>query len=226
MDTLVQAVCSRSGHPLGGYLPEETDVTVTATREVPMSGTEGYLWVAGESCDAVVDAFRAGDLVTSLTRIECRGDRTLLRVELASDATGVCRAVANADGSIVRLRGTSERWTLLAGFPDRQAMWSFSRDCREKAIGLSIRRTYVPGVTEAANPVEEMSDRQITALELAFESGYFEVPRRGTLTDITPELGVSEQAASQRIRRGLRTLLAYSGLESEDAINRVETETP
>jgi predicted DNA binding protein len=48
---------------------------------------------------------------------------------------------------------------------------------------------------------------QRQALLLAAEYGYYDVPRNGTLTDIAGELDISEQAASQRLRRGTRALL-------------------
>jgi len=45
------------------------------------------------------------------------------------------------------------------------------------------------------------------ALVSAVERGYFEVPRGVTLGDIADDLGISQQAASERVRRGTNTVL-------------------
>jgi predicted DNA binding protein len=39
------------------------------------------------------------------------------------------------------------------------------------------------------------------------QRGYFEIPRRVTLTDLAEELGITRQATSERIRRGVNAVL-------------------
>jgi predicted DNA binding protein len=41
----------------------------------------------------------------------------------------------------------------------------------------------------------------------AHERGYFEVPRRATLSDLAREFGVTEQAISQRLRRAMNAVV-------------------
>lgn len=44
-------------------------------------------------------------------------------------------------------------------------------------------------------------------LTAAAERGYFDVPRRLTMTELAEELDISQQALSERLRRGHGTLI-------------------
>jgi predicted DNA binding protein len=55
---------------------------------------------------------------------------------------------------------------------------------------------------ERGPPRDRLTARQRETLRLAHERGYFEIPREVTLDDLADELGVSNQAVSERLRRG------------------------
>jgi hypothetical protein len=61
-------------------------------------------------------------------------------------------------------------------------------------------------------PVAEgsLTGAQREAIRVAADRGYFKVPREVSLKEIAEQLGVSEQAVSQRLRRGLGNLVAGS----------------
>jgi predicted DNA binding protein len=42
---------------------------------------------------------------------------------------------------------------------------------------------------------------------LAYERGFFDIPRRATAADLAAELDVSRQAVSERLRRGYAALV-------------------
>lgn len=48
---------------------------------------------------------------------------------------------------------------------------------------------------------------QREALVLAVERGYYDVPRRCTTAELAATLGISDQAVSERLRRGTATLV-------------------
>lgn len=49
---------------------------------------------------------------------------------------------------------------------------------------------------------------QDNGIKKAYDLGYFEVPRQITLAELSEELGISDQAINERMRRGLSTLVA------------------
>lgn len=60
--------------------------------------------------------------------------------------------------------------------------------------------------------VDEITDKQLEALELALDAGYYETPRQTDLGEIADELDISESAASQRLNAA-ETKLVKSFLE-------------
>lgn len=60
--------------------------------------------------------------------------------------------------------------------------------------------------------VDDITDKQLEALELALDAGYYETPRQTNLGEIADELGISESAASQRLNAA-ETKLVKSFLE-------------
>lgn len=51
-----------------------------------------------------------------------------------------------------------------------------------------------------------LTEKQEAVLVEAIEGGYFEIPRGSTLGDIADHLSISEQAASERLRRAMASL--------------------
>ncbi|MFB6140758.1 MAG: helix-turn-helix domain-containing protein [Halosimplex sp.] len=54
---------------------------------------------------------------------------------------------------------------------------------------------------------DEMGEEQLELLELAYERGFFELPRRASESDLADELGVSQSTVSERLRSAQQTLL-------------------
>lgn len=67
-------------------------------------------------------------------------------------------------------------------------------------IGLDIERVgEYDGMQAAFDP--ELTDRQFEAVAAAVETGYYAVPRQGTITEIGDELGCASGTASEHLRK-------------------------
>lgn len=79
---------------------------------------------------------------------------------------------------------------------------------------------YPDGDRQSRTAAFGLSHQQRDALILALERGYFDVPRGVTLTEIGDELGITQQATSERIRRAaqkvLRSVLLGSELDPDE----------
>lgn len=97
-------------------------------------------------------------------------------------------------------------------FPDRDALGAF-RDQIERTE-LSVQAIHQ---WESAPRADRygISDAQQEILHLASQRGYFDVPRQASLADLAEDLDVSSQAASERLRRGLDSLVERALLPSE-----------
>ena len=69
--------------------------------------------------------------------------------------------------------------------------------------------------SNVSSRADELSDTRHEALRIAFENGYYEVPREGTLTDIAEELDIPSSEVSERLRHGVRDVLRDSEIVDE-----------
>jgi len=116
------------------------------------------------------------------------------------DLGGVFHSATNADGA----------WYTKMNFPDRDAFRRYQSvaEAHGSALQPTIMRDekfFLP------DRVFGLTEKQRELLSEAVKAGYFEVPRRASLSDIADAVGISDQAASERLRRGMRTI-AESGV--------------
>lgn len=166
-----------------------------------------FVWAFDGDLDGFVAAATEDETVGEITLVEDAGDRRLYRVHV-SEATEMplyplddrlqasrLGVTSSADGIEARLR-----------FPDRESLSEYQPMVEQKGVDVTLRRVY--GESDAVFGGEYgLSAKQREALQAAVDAGYFEVPRRASLSDIADDLGVSTQAISERLRRGVTTLV-------------------
>ena len=108
-----------------------------------------------------------------------------------------------------RMYSTKENMKVRATFPDRQAIRSFQKYCEERDLEFQFGRLFQeePVSRQNSSPSGNLSSAQEEALSLAVELGYFDVPRQTDFEELGDKIGISNQAVSQRVRRGLKTIL-------------------
>lgn len=123
-------------------------------------------------------------------------------------------AAVEQAGSVVSGTTDGEQWVLRLRFPDRASFTAFTATCEEDAPGMSVLSVHERETAPAAEQYQ-LSTPQREVLTLAVERGYFEVPRQASLADLAADLGISSQAASERLRRGLDSLVERALLTPE-----------
>jgi predicted DNA binding protein len=106
-------------------------------------------------------------------------------------------------GATVRPAG----WNVRMRFPDREALSAYRACCRDRGIDFVLR-----SVREATDSTHTypygLTAPQYEILAAAIEEGYFEIPRETRMGDLATDLDISDQAASERLRRALSRLLS------------------
>jgi hypothetical protein len=128
--------------------------------------------------------------------------------------TQVYGAAIRAGGAFVSGHTGGRRWTLRYRFPDRESIAQFRAECDGLDIDFSVTSTCERDPPPCARTYG-LSEPQREILFLATRNGYFEVPRGASLADLADELGVSSQAASERLRRGLESMVDRALLDPE-----------
>ncbi|MGB9963428.1 helix-turn-helix domain-containing protein [Halobacterium sp. CBA1126] len=207
MGVIAEFTFRHPGLPLMPSL-EESGVHLDVEQAVAADPDEPvlFVWASGD-----VDAFEAAaeddPTVESVTLVEDADDRRLYRVAVSErtpvplypidDRMQASRldVSSSADGVEARLR-----------FPDRESLSAFRPRVEARGVDVNLRGVYSD--TESAFGDEYgLSAKQRDALVTAAAMGYYDVPRRASLSEVADELGVSSQAVSERLRRGVKTFV-------------------
>lgn len=176
-------------------------------RNVPDDGRpELLVWATTTDEEALEAAMEADPTLGEVRRTVPVGDRLLCQVSLSEAGTEADLYATLADtGSVVReARVTAEGWECHFAFADAAALDRFFESARERGIEYDVRQ--VDGAPEDGD--DALTDEQREALRVALRRGYFAIPRETTLAAVGEELGVSDSAASERLRRAVRALAA------------------
>ena len=196
------------------------DVRISLDQQaVASSGDVSWVvWAEGSNLAAFEEGLDADPTVADYAVIGGDRQRRLYHIRLSPSSqeqtASVCWTEAN--GQFLGATRHGDRWTVRLRFPDREAVQTFFECCADlDGVTASLKRLY--GTEEADNRPYGLSRRQIDALRIAFEAGYFDGPRSTTLNDLAAELGVSDNAVSERLRRGIQSVLAATLVESDES---------
>lgn len=201
----------RLQHPLlHETLRAVPDQEVTWVRNVQAEeGRTMLIWTTDYDVDEFEDALAADPTVR--LRKQIADDRQCLyQVEITDEGarTDLFPLLVDTASVVETATITADGWDCHFVFPDETALDEFFDTCRTRDIDFSIERIhrgYQLGTGET-----ELTADQREALLTAVEAGYFDIPREADLAAIGDELGISDTAAGNRIRRGIKTLLRQS----------------
>lgn len=192
--------------PLGRVLDGFPDVEIELERLVPLhEAIVPLFWVSDGDTEAIEAALREDPITQSVSQLTRADSRTLYEVEWSAEVNGLVQALLASDAQLLAAEGTATVWDFRIQFRTRNDMRRFRRTCEEEGISLTLRRLYNPALPDESG---DLSDEQYEALVTAFRAGYFDVPRGSKMNDLAAEFGVSDSAFSQRIRRGISSLIA------------------
>ena len=201
---------------LGKALQEVEGITVELEQMIPLGGaTIPYFWVIGEGRERFDAVLRNEPELTAFEVIDTVGDRKLYRAEWDSSIDSFVQTMVSFDAALQEASGNGESWSFQLRFADADRLSEFHGTCRERGINLVVESIYNP-VDSPSVEAREMTDAQRALVERAFEAGYFDIPRRITLAELADELGISDQAANERLRRGLSTLVEAAVVTDTD----------
>ena len=199
---------------LADTLTRKPDIHLQFQREVPLgNGIATRLRVTKVDSDDVETALSSDPDVTDVEIIEMVDDEALVRIRWQSVANELFDAILESDGTLISASGSGNRWSLRIQFPDSDRVSTFYDRCLEDEISIVLERMHNPGWPSFED--HSLTDEQWEALRAALELGYFEVPREVTLEELADKFGISDTAVSQRLRRGMATLVAESQDRSE-----------
>lgn len=186
----------------------ETAVVWEASHQGPEGQRQFVAWVESDDPDAFEEAVHHDPSVENPDILAETDGRRLYRVELTREGTmvDIMPLLVEVGGVQRKLVGTSDGWLNRTRFPDRHAFERVHQFCRDHDIDFTFHRIYQR--SERFGPdIPALSDAQRETLIEAVDSGYLDIPRQSSLEELGDRLGISESAASERFRRGVKALV-------------------
>ena len=188
------------------YAPDATVVYEELYRTA--DGVIFLFWAEGSDLAAFDAGLEADPTVTDVRQLADSRNRCLYRARFTDRGEQVATfpSWSELDISLLDARGMAEGWDVRMRLPDRDALDQYRALCETKGLQFSLQSIYEEH--EAASTADvQLSSAQRETLRTARDLGYFEIPRQATLAEVATHNGISSQAASARLRRGMATLI-------------------
>lgn len=216
MSVIVEFSIPAEDFVLGRALQRTSGLSVELEKMIPTGDAAiPYFWVLGEGraeFDAVLEEEAE---LSEFEIVDELDDRWLYRAEWDHSIDTFVQTMVAHDAVLQEAGGDAESWRFQLRFPDSHQLSEFHTDCREQDIRLTVESLYNP-IEPATVEMRDLTEGQRSLIERVYDEGYFEVPRKVTLVEIADELGISDQAVNERLRRGLSTLIEAT-LKSESS---------
>ena len=158
--------------------------------------------------------------IESAEIIDQDGENTLVRITWQTTPEGLMSLLQESRVTVFEGIRFSGRWEFTLRFPDHETLSTFHQRCLEAGFQIKLDRIQNPAYPRERSKRFGLTDAQQEALILAFDAGYFEIPRGMTLGTFAEQVGVSDTAISQRLRRGTATLVESTLIASDELEHR------
>jgi hypothetical protein len=182
------------------------------SREFPDAGFRVLAAVPGESAGFALVRVTARDADAVLSAME--GHDALTAVSVMARGDGVVTARVETDAPLLLL--AAKRSGLPIEMPldiedgvaevevtgEHERVAEMGRRLREVGLEFEVER-----VRQRVNPARLLTDRQQELLLAAVDLGYYDVPRRATLTEVADHVGIAKSTCSETLQRVQRTVI-------------------
>ncbi|MFD1599821.1 helix-turn-helix domain-containing protein [Halobellus rarus] len=202
--------------PLSAVFEQLTDVTIELDRIVPTGeAIIPYFWISADDTDKLTTDLSDDLGIDQVKVIDQVEKQMFVRIDWNLNHESILTAIVNTEITLLAGIGKEKQWTFEIRASEQQELSDFQTYCQDHNI--SIELTELHAVSSLRSDREyDLTDGQRKALVLAYSSGYFDSPRDATQADLADELGITRQAVSSRLQRGMRRLVASSLITPEE----------
>lgn len=191
---------------LGETLSTVPEVTVELDRLVAHNPDYimPFIFLVDTNQQAFDQALSDDSSVEDATVTDSFDSTNLYQIDWSDTVSDRLDVILDHEGVILEARGSGDGWRLRVRFGSRNHFAEFQRHFEQFGeVSLhEMTSPQTPGDIQYG-----VSDKQREALLAAFDHGYYDVPRSGSGTELAEQLGVSQQAISNRLRRGIYRLI-------------------
>lgn len=205
--SVIAEIQTEGDFALSELFHEFPDIRVQLESVVPVGDrTAPLIWIYTTDPESVEDNLREHRLIETITRLDTFEDRALYRIEWAEEPDSIFEEIKSQGAVLFDAVGVSESWTFELRFPSHDSLSNFHTNCKAAGLSISVNRIYRSSDSDSSARYG-MTEVQYDTLVQALTQGYFNIPREIETEELGGQLGISNQAITERIRRGLTNVL-------------------
>ncbi len=164
-----------------------------------------FVWAGTDDRQEVETAFEADESVRDFQLVGEFDTESLYRLEWVKDIELLTQILVEENGTVLTASGKGDTWYLKLLFSDHDAVTRTYEYCRRRGVELDLQNIHE--FSKGRSGRYGLTESQQRTLMLAYDTGYYSVPRNASSTDLADTLGVTHQSISEKLRRGHANLV-------------------
>lgn len=202
--------------PLTAVFEQLMDVTIELDRIVPTGeAVIPYFWISADDTSKLTTDLSDDIGIDRVKVIDQVEKQMFVRIDWNLDHESILTAIVNTEITLLSGIGNEKQWTFEVRASEQQDLSDFQRYCRDNDIPIELTTLHAVSPLKSTQEFN-LTDGQREALVMAYSNGYFDSPRDATQADLAEELGITRQAVSSRLQRGMRRLVASTLITPEE----------
>lgn len=209
MSTIVDATAPATEFALPDVTAARPDTTISVVRLVT-HGIDGVMPFVQATCEDPTefrDLLGADPTTRCVDLVETGEHDALFRVRWEPWVDAEVSLLASEGATLLDATVREGTWQFRVLFPDHDDAAETRAFCADSATVLEANRIDCLSAAPDRGWVG-LTERQHETLARAYESGYYDVPRTVTQTELAAQFGISHQALSERLRRAHARVVA------------------
>jgi predicted DNA binding protein len=174
-----------------------------------------FLWMNRGDGEKFQQVLEADPAIRSVSIAEQTDTHVLYLVMWVQEFHDLIQQIVDHHAAIIQATARDNQWELQLRFAREEQVTEFQQYFREEGKPFTVRALARP--TDSRQPKYGLTEEQYDAVVTAVRAGYFQVPRTTTAEAVGDTLDISANAVSQRLRRGVDTLVRDTLVMSDDA---------
>lgn len=220
MSVIAEFQTPSTAFELGEILSVEQQSSIELETLVPMGEeTVPLFWVYDSAVEPFMESVNGHRSVSDATPVDEFEDRILFKLDWDARRDRLFTGLRDSGAQMLSATGTATVWEFEVRFPTHRALSEFKSHCKNAEISMELMRVFNP-TKPGGGRWYGLSEPQREALELAIEMGYYDIPRRCTTKELGNELGISDQAVTERLRRAIVSFISHTVLHPDSSARR------
>lgn len=217
MSVIIELSIPTEEFKLGRILQMQQGTRITLETTVPLGERSIPFIRVFDEHEQFEASVREHDAVLDIHEVSSHDGEILYALDWDVSQDEFFQGIQDCDGTLIDSSGTKAVWNFELRFESHEALGKFQDYCQSHGIPFELERLYNPTKPDAG-PWFGLTAPQRLALSRAVAEGYYNLPREISTKELAADFGVTDQAMSERLRRGVANLVSNTIHVSADGL--------